>query len=397
MNGEDSHSRGGRADVGGRITGPEPLRPEFRNSLFELLNGVFYPDSGRDMAGDFPFFLREENFPNLLICRDGDRVVSHVGLLEKEVSYFGHRLKVGMIGAVATHPDYRGRGLATGALFEAFDRFRRRGGHLVMISGRRDLYYRNGARRVGAFSRYAVDPSRCRDRHDDLRAERAGRDRAGLFARLHRLKPLRFIRPLEEWELHLEAEFCRGRPSEFWLGFRDGAPAAYVIFREEVQDGRRVCCVTEWGGRPRDAFRILVERADREGFDEVQWSVYPHEQQMEAVLQDAGARHTGAHTAYGTQRIIDFPALMEALRDYFAEIVGRETADRLTFREREAGFFRIGLEEQTLAIEGRGTLAEVLFGAGPEVLADPRPGGQLFRTLSELLPLTALNYDVSHA
>ena len=80
------------------------------------------------MAADYSLLLGKDNLKNLLICRDGQQVVTHVGLLEKRACYFGHPLKRGMLGAVGTHPDYRGRGLATRTVLETFRQCRNRGG-----------------------------------------------------------------------------------------------------------------------------------------------------------------------------------------------------------------------------------------------------------------------------
>lgn len=47
------------------------------------------------------------------------QVVSHVGIHRREVTWNGGGLRAGGIGSVATHPDFRRRGLATVALHAA--------------------------------------------------------------------------------------------------------------------------------------------------------------------------------------------------------------------------------------------------------------------------------------
>ena len=382
----------------GDVYGPEPAGRDHFDSLIRLVNLVLRSDSSRSMTEDFPFFLREENSDNLLVCRDGDRVVSHVGLLPTQASYFGHRVKIGMIGAVATHPDYRRRGLATRTLHEAFRRFRRQGGHLLMISGRRDLYFRNGAREVGSFLRYVLERGAGSSGPDDaLQLEKAGVGRASEFAWLHRLKPLRFLRPLDEWTLRMGEGVCRNRLSEFCLARRDGEPTAYGIFRVEDNDGSRDCIVTEWGGRPRDALLAVSRRVRQEDWSRSVWTLYPHERHMADVLEQCGARFEGCQAADGSLRIANFPALMEALRGYLAELVGRRSADALEFGDSGGDVFSIALGDERARIEGYGKLAEVIFGTGLDALPESLPDGRLRRTLSALLPLSPMNYDFSYA
>ena len=373
------------------------MEEEHFDSLIRLLNLVMRADSSRSMTGDFPYFLRRENRGNLLVWRDGDRVVSHVGLLPVKASYFGHPLKIGMIGAVATHPDYRQQGLATGALKEAFRRFRRQGGHLLMISGRRHLYFRNGAREVGAFRHYVLPQGEERTGRDtDLELQKAGEEQASEFASLHRRKPVRFLRPLEEWKLRMGEGVCRNRLSEFCLASRGGQPTAYAIFRVEEEQGRARCIVTEWGGRPEDAFLAVSRRVRQERWASSEWTLYPHENYMAGVLDSGGARFKGHRAAGGSLRVADFCALMEALRGYFAELLGKQMAEQLEFQEPSPGEFSVRLREDSLRIEGYGRLAEVIFGAGLEALSEPLLGGRLKRALSTVLPLSPLNYDFSY-
>jgi len=379
------------------IVGPEPMQPRFFDSLIEMLDLVFRPDSGRSMGSEYRYFLSERNCHNLFIYRDGDRVVSHVGYLDKAVSYFGHELRVGMIGAVATHPDYRGRGLATRALSESFGRFRKRGGQMMMISGGRGLYLRNGARSVGAFPEYVIQgEGLARAEGGDLALEECGPEHASILGSLHRLKPLRFIRPLEEWTVHLSARFCMNHSSEFWLARRAGQPVAYLILRVDLVDGQRVCTVVERGGRAREAVGALQMLAREKGFDTVRWRIYPHEDELAAELRSAGALQSGLDTMHGTLRIIDFESLMGALAGYIAEILGEDTAGDLSFSELPGERFAMRSGEQEAVVSGYGQLAEVLFGAGLDALSAPLAEGPLKRALSEVLPLPALHYDLSY-
>ena len=373
------------------------MEEEHFDSLIRLLNLVMRADSSRSMTEDFPYFLRKENRGNLLVCRHGESVVSHVGLLPVKASYFGHPLEIGMIGAVSTHPDYRRRGLASCTLEEAFRRFRRQGGHLLMISGRRNLYSRNGAREVGEFRHYVLPRGEERIGLDaELKLQKADEEQASEFASLHRRKPVRFLRPMEEWKLRMGEGVCRNRLSEFCLASRGGQPTAYAVFRVDEEQGRARCIVTEWGGRPGDACRAVSRRVRQERWASSEWTLYPHETDMAGVLDSGGARFKGHRAAGGSLRVADFCALMEALRGYLAELLGQQVAERLEFQEPSPGAFGVRLREDSLRIEGYGRLAEVLFGAGMEALPESLRDGPLKSALSAVLPLSPLNYDFSY-
>ena len=59
--------------------------------------------------------VREANSPS---------VVSHVGLYVRDITWNDRTVTVGGIGGVMTHPDRRGRGLASAAMVRAVDHFR---------------------------------------------------------------------------------------------------------------------------------------------------------------------------------------------------------------------------------------------------------------------------------
>ena len=65
------------------------------------------------IAGDYPFIYNEDNLGNIMIVKDGDRVVATVAIWTNDIQVGLARLKVGGINCVATRSGYRGRGLAT--------------------------------------------------------------------------------------------------------------------------------------------------------------------------------------------------------------------------------------------------------------------------------------------
>lgn len=400
----------------GTIVGPEPMRPEYWESFLEMYD----VKSGRTIADHFPFYLRPEHFDTLLVCRDGERVVTHVGFMEKRASYFSHRLNIGLVGAVRTLEAYRGRGLATQTLKEAFRLHRERGGHFLMISGDRGLYLRNGACSVGSFPQFVID----REAWGDMDAPRVEvRDcvlgDAPVLNGMYRLKPIHFVRPLEEWELALEHARRFADPSPIWrvtrtelaeerapagerpfpfqLVTRRRRPAAYLFLNTAAGEKKNEWSVVEWGGSVEDALAALRILAERAGYPRISFTLYPHEKELSGRLLNAQARPQPPWAMKGVIRVTNFAALMEALRGYFTEIVGEKDAGALAFAELPGERFRIGSGSEELVIGDPGTLADALFGRGPSALAASEIPERLRDVLGRLLPLPALRYDLTYA
>ena len=60
------------------------------------------------MGKDLSCAVSQENVENMTIVKEGKTGVVDDRLTPK-ISFFGHRMKVGLIGSVCTHPDYRGK------------------------------------------------------------------------------------------------------------------------------------------------------------------------------------------------------------------------------------------------------------------------------------------------
>lgn len=100
------------------IEGPRCCRSEELRETLELLNSVFHP--GTSFMGDYyPYAYGPSNLSRMLILKENRRIVSHVSIYPRQVyTAEGFLLKTGIIGGVATHPDYRKKGYATVLLKE---------------------------------------------------------------------------------------------------------------------------------------------------------------------------------------------------------------------------------------------------------------------------------------
>ncbi|MCI0339393.1 MAG: GNAT family N-acetyltransferase [Acidobacteria bacterium] len=83
--------------------------PALSERLFDLLDAVFpgirqVAQTARVLGASW------ESVSTPFICFEGDRAVSHVGVIELSLILMGRTVTVGSIHGVATHPDYRRRG-----------------------------------------------------------------------------------------------------------------------------------------------------------------------------------------------------------------------------------------------------------------------------------------------
>src|SRR5579862_8267342 len=127
------------------MDGPRAVRLDEMDALRKLTDVVFRPG----MPEQYPQLFNNENLDNLRVCFDGSTCVSHVGMTQRNASLMGCTIRVCCIGSVATHPDYRNQGLASACFESAVEKAYADGVDVMIVSGGRGLYTRNGCPRLG--------------------------------------------------------------------------------------------------------------------------------------------------------------------------------------------------------------------------------------------------------
>jgi predicted N-acetyltransferase YhbS len=92
--------------------------PDLGERLFDLLDAVF-PGLRQGARSARALGAAWESVSTPFVCFEGDRAVSHVGVIELALVVLGRTTKVGSIHAVATHPSCRHRGLYRQVMDEA--------------------------------------------------------------------------------------------------------------------------------------------------------------------------------------------------------------------------------------------------------------------------------------
>lgn len=370
------------------IDGPRGLMPDELDKLMEeLVNIVYSPN----MRGAFPTLFCRENAEDLRIIKVDGRIVSHIGIVVRDMILNGCRISVGNVGAVCTHEDYRNRGYAWSIMEDAMEKFRAKGVDMFLISGFRNLYRLHGATHVGKVAQYHVKT--------DTKLPETGPEVQSFspedlpaWSALHRSEPVRFHRPYDDFQ-KLTSIMPAHRGRRLYSIRENGRIAAYAVL---VKSREGHGYLNEYAGSRwalTASLKALCEEASVPG---IGVSVLPHDTGFGGLLESIGAEVSYGSTG-GTIAILDFPRLCERLRPMFEETVGSETAQKMEFRERD-GLYVISLGEDEVVIGDAHDAARLIFGDPPdrdertEIAAQSR----LSEVLDAIFPVPRPEYGLSY-
>jgi predicted N-acetyltransferase YhbS len=185
-------------------------------AVLELVNRVFRqgPDMDPTLGEELPVLFDAANVGNLHVAVEDGRIVSHVGLYHQTIVTGGCRLPVASLGAVATHPDFRGRGLAGRLVDHAIAAARDACDVLMHISGDRILYTGRGAVGVDTGLTAKADSTQLKA----LRRQEANwqvlrfvpADHLTAVARLHEREAIRYAWPADPTRKTLDGMLANG-------------------------------------------------------------------------------------------------------------------------------------------------------------------------------------------
>ncbi len=281
----------------------------------KLADLVFRDPGQRSMGQSFPAIFDSALGLSLGVIEEGN-VVSFLGFVPQQIAVGGAMLDACALGSVCTHPDYRGQGHASVLLGEAFHQAQAIGASLMLISGTRSLYRRNGCHAFGSMRRYRLEAGS--QAQADARARPL---RPSDWFRLHSLsnaKPAAYRRSIAELAGQLQsaavASMYDFAHSSYVLE-EDGELTAYaVIASGPIPAGSDMePFVVEWGGDDSKALAAMRAAMQEMGLSSLLLFVGSHETPMRQLLQ--GSLYSTSHNQ-GTVKIIDLPLLWRQLRPY---------------------------------------------------------------------------------
>jgi len=193
------------------------------------------------------------DYESCFIIREGGRIASHVRVNPLRLVSGGREITVGGIGAVATHPDFRGRGHMRMLMTHTSHVMRSRGYPFAVLWGNRQRYLHFGYERCCCETAYSVTP-RSADNTDSMVTRYNGEQSfLDTVISLHDAEPQRVVRTPADYKAMLERA-----DAETFIA-NGGSGAAYVILFNKA-GGR---CMAEVGGAA-SAVPALLSRVIRE-------------------------------------------------------------------------------------------------------------------------------------
>ncbi|HEX2036845.1 MAG TPA: GNAT family N-acetyltransferase [Chloroflexota bacterium] len=337
---------------GPRGCGPYELAP-----TLDLINWVFRgerpaPDRapGRvTMGWDYAHIYHPQNLDNVRIVqhRASGQIVSSVGIYETRVRTPRGQVAVGGINAVATHPEFRRRGLSTATLEDALAKMRADGLHVGLLgTGIPHFYRRLGWERAGMQPVFALDRGNVSFLPDPeqsgLEVTEDWRPCAAELAAMHNAESLGASRTPGSFVLLAERRLDR-----VVVARRGGVPVAYAgLWRDQVR---------EYGGETETVAALLravfnalddpslssTERLpdQRHAFELTVWTppVAPAACDDGLPQRLAGIGLPVRITYQGMLKILDPPALFAALDLADVDLEAGDGAWRLHHRGRTLG------------------------------------------------------------
>jgi GNAT superfamily N-acetyltransferase len=296
-----------------------------------LADGTFRGDDRPSLSDSSPNVFSKSLGQAAGGFADG-RLVSFAGLVPSVVRIGAARLHVYSYGAVCTHPDYRGKGLASSILDFAKRHIRRADASLLLVSGGRSLYTNAGCYPFGMFRRFTLLPEHT--------PHLAKRESSGISCRTadaadwFRLGDMSAAKPVHYeqsvWDMALLHQ-ARAVPSMQRLdqvtiiAEKEGEAVAFCVLglrRIGEEPGKRSDSVIEWGGRAEDVCSLLRFALSHKLTDRLDIGVSWHEEEMAELLGGTGAAWTEEQNS-GTVHIACAEKLFRQLRPYWEQISGR--------------------------------------------------------------------------
>ena len=382
------------------IEGPRAIRREELRSGHEL-QGVVFGASVPPPDWEPPQMSQQQLDRQRVFVDDG-KVVSTVIKPENDVDLLGARHRVCCFGGVGTLPEYRGNGLATRLLQDAKRQALANGCDLVLISGGRGLYLRQGYADVGGYHLITIERKRLpADAGNGLRP---GRDEdVPALSAAYAAERVRWVRTPQMMRGGIRRRTLVVVPGETLivvrpdtdeplghLGYQVGGPR----WRPKPAD---LVTVVEIGGPRWALVQGLHRLMEQRGIDSVQFKCLSCDAEM---LELARSHRWPMEPCgfYGTVGIIDPATFWERRRSMIAERLGADLAGRLRLVDGDP--VRIELDDESVELADMTAVTELVFlpahrrGELELGLAD---GSPLAAALGRIFPVPLVDYGYNHA
>lgn len=373
---------------------PRAIKPEESDAAIRLINRVFRNGAGLapTMQAEYPVLLSIENCENRRAIFDNGEPVACLNIYKANLNLFGHEICMAFIGAVATHPDYRHRGLAGNLIEDAEEKMRLEGVDVIVISGNLSIYTSRGYTFVHKYKQFTINQS-IEGNAVDVEEVVTDAELIHKMFPLYLREPVRFYRSFNDYlGLYKGSVYEWGDTTyKSFLIKRDGYLQGSFILRIDIS--KKAGSIVEWVG-DRQVVLDGIKAVYRDyGLNEISAVVSPWDEQMAHLLEKDGLQSVPSLCGH-TSKVINFERLMGKVSAYANEILDSSVTGRLSCSEQK-GKFVIKLGAETV-IETKDIrdINLLVFGNGPE---NAEYAGKYSVLMKDIFPLPLpYLYNLNH-
>lgn len=324
--------------------------PETENSsekVVSFLNQELRPRHKHSISQEFPaLFGHYPGGQSLYIEKDGV-VVSHVGMVVREFQHPHFRLRVGLIGSVATAHPFRGLGMASTLLRHAITELKRKGSVVALLwSDHSDFYLPLGFHRTGRETDFRFSPDHFVEGDLTPRPMNLDKDIEAIW-RLYQRHSAKVDRSLEEMK-----RLCRIPETKIYVTERAGALTSYIAINKGADF---TDYIHEWGGDLAD-LQKNISYCQKQFYPQKPLTlIAPSDYELGPINEIAVEKWNGV---LGLVKILDRQRLISIYSDYLRKL----QCDFKWDREKES----IEIGGNIISTKTDPELLRLVFGAGIE-------------------------------
>ncbi|WP_442601763.1 GNAT family N-acetyltransferase [Paenibacillus sp. KN14-4R] len=376
------------------MTEIRPLHDYEMQDAVALANAIFRDAEQSSMAAAFPLVFSESLGQSFGAFEDG-KLVAFMGLVPAHIRIGETQLTVYSLGAVCTHPDYRGKGYAGQILDEIKEHVARAGASLLLVSGDRPLYIRAHCYQYGSVKRYLLDPQNTLTippLSDDVTIRELG---VTDWFQLHQVASARFSRyeqSLSELASMIRSQAyasCVKMTHRTLVAEQNGQIIAYAVVCVPTQyKNSRPPFAVEHGGDPRAVAALLAHTVAAYKLNRMDAAIIWHNDGLHEALQSIPFE---AESNYGTVHVANPELLMSQLQPYMQQ-KNAEIAASLQLSNLGDGKCKLTFGEQSYEMDAQ-ELVSLLFDTEPHT----KLPADVKQSLTAIFPLpfplvSGLNY-----
>lgn len=284
---------------------------EYHKKAQDLICSVFSPT----MIDKYPFLLSESNLNHMFIAIEEEQVVGAITYYVNDLLLGLIKLKLASIGAVSTHPDFRGRGIASTLLLLAEKKMLEEEIDMIVISGDLHIYKQFGADHLSLLARFDLpkvisDMTLTNYRDQDLDA----------YYDFYCQQAFRYERSKHDFKRLAKAVVC---PDSWETSYFHGISLnnqlkGYCVLN--VRGNSTMGMIREFGGSPSALLEVSGRLMEAHHLKELHLELVHNDPLVKSFSQLGCSHHD--HAFESTLKIVDFNRFIDRLQPYFEYVLG---------------------------------------------------------------------------